>query len=217
MINKYIEHTLLKADATVDDIIQLCQEARDNNFVAVCVNPIYVALAKHLLSDTKVKVVTVIGFPLGSTFTEVKALETKLAVENHADEIDMVMNIAALKTKDYEFVKNDISAVVKAATPELVKVIIETALLTNDEKVKACELIAEAGAKFVKTSTGFATSGATKADIVLLAEQAQKYGLMVKASGGIKDYKAASDLIDSGADRIGTSAGVKIVTDTNAK
>lgn len=205
-----IEHTLLKAEATVKDIMQLCEEAQKYHFYAVCVNPCYVPLAKHLLQGTDVKVVTVAGFPLGATFSCVKALEAKTAMEEHADEIDMVMNISAFKTGDYAAVTEDIRRVAEAAAPCPVKVIIESAYLTAREKRTACRIIAEAGAKFVKTSTGFGKGGATVEDVKLLREEADKYGLQVKAAGGIRDAATARAMIEAGADRIGTSAGVAI-------
>lgn len=209
-LEKYIEHTLLKPEATVADIIKLCTEARSHQFYAVCVNPCYVELARHLLTGSWVKVVTVVGFPLGATYTEVKALETKLAVENHADEIDMVMNLAAFKTGDYAAVLKDIRAVVNAAKPAPVKVIIETCLLTETEKVKACELVIAGGASFVKTSTGFAAGGATEADVALLKAAAVAGKIGVKAAGGIRDAATAQKMVAAGADRLGTSAGVAI-------
>lgn len=205
-----IEHTLLKPQATVKDIMQLCDEAKANSLYAVCVNPCYVALAKHLLVGTDVKVVTVVGFPLGATFTAAKVLETTLAVEEHVDEVDMVMNLSALKTGDYASVTDDIKQVVAAAKPCPVKVIIETASLTDREKRTACRIISDAGAQFVKTSTGFGSGGATVKDIELLREEADKYGLKVKASGGIRTYEDAKAMVEAGADRIGTSAGVAI-------
>ena len=167
-------------------------------------------LARHLLSDTNVKVVTVVGFPLGATFSEVKALETKIAVEAHADEIDMVMNVSAFKTGDYAAVVSDIRSVVEAASPFPVKVIIEACLLTDAEKCTACRLVAEGGAAFVKTSTGFNKGGAIVDDVKLLAAEAEKYGLKVKAAGGIRDAEAAQAMLAAGAERIGTSAGHKI-------
>ncbi len=205
-----IEHTLLKPEATVKDIMRLCDEAQKYHLYAVCVNPCYVPLAKHLLQGTEVKVVTVVGFPLGATFSSVKALEAKTAMEEHADEIDMVMNVSAFKTGDYAAVTEDIRRVVEAAAPCPVKVIIEAACLTPREKRTACRIIADGGAKFVKTSTGFGKGGATVADVKLLREEADKYGLKVKAAGGIRDAKTAKAMVEAGADRIGTSAGAAI-------
>lgn len=210
-IANHLEHTLLKPEATVKDIMQLCEEAKENKLFGVCVNPCYVDLAKHLLTGTEVKVVTVVGFPLGATYSEAKALETKKALEDHADEIDMVMNISAFKTGDYDAVRKDIATVVKAAGKFPVKVIIEACLLTDEEKRIACSLVAEGGAAFVKTSTGFSSGGATVDDVKILAHEATKLGIKVKASGGIRDRAAAMSLIEAGALRIGTSAGHKIV------
>lgn len=205
-----IEHTLLKPEATVKDIMRLCDEAQKYHLYAVCVNPCYVPLAKHLLQGTEVKVVTVVGFPLGATFSSVKALEAKTAMEEHADEIDMVMNVSAFKTGDYAAVTEDIRRVVEAAAPCPVKVIIEVAYLTPREKRTACRIIADGGAKFVKTSTGFGQGGATVEDVKLLREEADKYGLKVKAAGGIRDAETAKAMVAAGADRIGTSAGAAI-------
>lgn len=205
-----IEHTLLKPEATVKDIMRLCDEAQKYHLYAVCVNPCYVPLAKHLLQGTEVKVVTVVGFPLGATFSSVKALEAKTAMEEHADEIDMVMNVSAFKTGDYAAVTEDIRRVVEAAASCPVKVIIEAAYLTPREKRTACRIIADGGAKFVKTSTGFGQGGATVEDVKLLREEADKYGLKVKAAGGIRDAETAKAMVEAGADRIGTSAGAAI-------
>lgn len=205
-----IEHTLLKPEATVKDIMRLCDEAQKYHLYAVCVNPCYVPLAKHLLQGTEVKVVTVVGFPLGATFSSVKALEAKTAMEEHADEIDMVMNVSAFKTGDYAAVTEDIRRVVEVAAPCPVKVIIEAAYLTPREKRTACRIIADGGAKFVKTSTGFGQGGATVEDVKLLREEADKYGLKVKAAGGIRDAETAKAMVEAGADRIGTSAGAAI-------
>lgn len=207
-----IEHTLLKPEATVKDIMRLCDEAQKYHLYAVCVNPCYVPLAKHLLQGTEVKVVTVVGFPLGATFSSVKALEAKTAMEEHADEIDMVMNVSAFKTGDYAAVTEDIRRVVEAAAPCPVKVIIEAACLTPREKRTACRIIADGGAKFVKTSTGFGKGGATVEDVKLLREEADKYGLKVKAAGGIRDAETAKAMVAAGADRIGTSAGAAIMS-----
>lgn len=210
-LNRMIDHTLLKPDATEEDVKKLCMEAKEYEFSSVCVNPYYVKLAKEELKSTNVNIATVIGFPLGSTTSEVKAFEAKKSVENGADELDMVINIGALKSKKYDVVKNDISAVVKEAEGNaLVKVIIETCLLDNEEKIKACELSKEAGADFVKTSTGFSTGGAVKEDVLLMKKTVgEKLG--IKASGGVRDYKKAMEMIDAGASRIGASAGIKIV------
>lgn len=205
-----IDHTLLKPDATKDMIKTLCEEAAEYKFAAVCVNPYYVKLCKEILNDTDVKVVTVIGFPLGANTKEVKAYETQDAINNGADEIDMVINIGALKFKDYKTVKEDIEAVVDVAKGKaIVKVIIETCLLTDDEKVKACELSMEAGADFVKTSTGFSTGGANIEDVKLMKSiVGDKLG--VKASGGVREIDTAKKMVEAGATRLGTSSGIKI-------
>lgn len=209
-ILKMIDHTLLKPDATLKMIETLCNEAMENEFAAVCVNPFYVKVCKEMLKDTNVKVATVVGFPLGANTKEVKAYETVDAIRNGADEIDMVINIGALKHKDYKTVKEDILAVVEAAKDKaIVKVIIETCLLTDEEKVKACELSMEAGADFVKTSTGFSTGGATIEDVKLMKSVVGDK-LEVKASGGVRDLESAKQMIEAGATRLGTSSGVKI-------
>ena len=210
---QYLEHTLLKPEATVADIIKICEEAKKYQLGGVCINPCYVALARHLLSGTGVKVITVIGFPLGATYPEVKELEAKMAADNHADEIDMVMNISAFKTGDYQAVENEIKMVVAAAAPSLVKVIIETALLTDAEKRKACQLVIAGGAQFVKTSTGFAKSGATVSDVRLLKEEIGNAALGIKAAGGIRDAATARAMLEAGATRIGTSVGNLIVAE----
>ena len=211
MIERYIEHTLLKPEATTQDIIKLCQEARLHNFLGVCVNPCFVPLAKHLLAGTEVKVVTVVGFPLGCDERSVKAAATQQAVRNGADEIDMVINVGALKGRDNAYVVEDIRQVVAAAGKAPVKVIIETCLLNEEEKVRACRMIAKAGAAFVKTSTGFNKGGATIEDVALLSGEAKKLGLRVKAAGGIRDYAAAKAMLEAGAERLGCSAGVQLV------
>ena len=210
---QYLEHTLLKPEATVADIIKICEEAKKYQLGGVCINPCYVALARHLLSGTGVKVITVIGFPLGATYPEIKELEAKMAADNHADEIDMVMNISAFKTGDYQAVENEIKRVVAAAAPSLVKVIIETALLTDEEKRKACQLVIAGGAQFVKTSTGFAKSGATVSDVRLLKEESAGSGIGIKAAGGIRDAATAKAMLEAGATRIGTSVGNLIVAE----
>jgi deoxyribose-phosphate aldolase len=210
-IGNMIDHTLLKADATEDMVKELCNEAKTYNFAAVCVNPYYVKLANEILKDSNVKVATVIGFPLGSNTSEVKAFETENAIKNGADEVDMVINIGALKGKDYDLVKEDIKAVVGAAKDKaLVKVIIETCLLNEEEKRIACELSKEAGADYVKTSTGFSTGGATVEDVKLMREIVGE-NIGVKASGGIRDYEKAKAMVDAGASRIGASASIDIV------
>lgn len=210
-IAKYIDHTLLKADAKKDQVEQLCNEAKEYGFASVCVNPTWVKLASKLLEGTDVKVCTVIGFPLGATTSETKAFETKNAIENGATEVDMVINIGALKSGDYDLVEEDIRAVVEAAKGKaLTKVIIETSLLTDDEKVKACELAVKAGTDFVKTSTGFSTGGATAEDILKM-RQAVGPTLGVKASGGVRNAEDARKMIEAGATRIGASSGIAIV------
>lgn len=205
-----IDHTMLKPDATKDMIEELCKEAMENKFAAVCVNPCYVKLCKDILKNSDVKVATVIGFPLGANTKEVKAFETMDAIKNGADEVDMVINIGALKIKNYELVKEDIEEVVKAAKDKaVVKVIIETCLLTDEEKIKACEIAMIAGADFVKTSTGFSTGGATVDDVKLMKSIVGDK-LEVKASGGVRDIDSAKKMIEAGATRLGTSSGVKI-------
>lgn len=207
---RFIDHTLLKPEATPSQIKKLCEEAKKYSFASVCVNPTNVALAAKLLDGSVVKVCTVIGFPLGANTSFVKAAETRDAVANGATEIDMVINVGALKAKNYDQVESDIRAVVEAAGGNLVKVIIETCLLTDDEKVKACELSKKAGADFVKTSTGFNKSGATPEDIALMRKTVgAKMG--VKASGGVRDTEAALAMIKNGATRIGASASIAII------
>lgn len=206
-----IDHTLLKADATKEQIKVLCEEAREYNFASVCVNPTWVKYASELLEGSEVKVCTVIGFPLGATTSETKAFETKDAIANGAHEVDMVINIGALKDKDDELVERDIRAVVAASTGKaLSKVIIETSLLTDEEKVRACELAVKAGADYVKTSTGFSTGGATVEDIALMRKTVGP-DIGVKASGGVRNTSDAQNVIEAGATRIGASAGVSIV------
>ncbi|MDM5211643.1 deoxyribose-phosphate aldolase [Peribacillus sp. NJ4] len=206
-----IDHTLLKADATKEQIKVLCEEAREYNFASVCVNPTWVKYASELLEGSDVKVCTVIGFPLGATTPETKAFETKDAISNGAHEVDMVINIGALKDKDDELVERDIRAVVAASTGKaLSKVIIETALLTEEEKVRACELAVKAGTDYVKTSTGFSTGGATVEDIALMRKTVGP-DIGVKASGGVRNTADAQNVIEAGATRIGASAGVSIV------
>ena len=212
-LNTYIEHTLLKQDAVKEDFIKLFEEAKENKFLGVCVNPAYVALAKENLKDTDVKIVTVVGFPLGANKTIVKSLEALTALKDGADEIDMVMNVTELKNKNYEYVKNDIMSVKAVCEDNILKVILETDLLSKDEIVKACEISAEAGANIVKTSTGFVKNGvgAKVEDVKLMHETVQKYGMLVKASGGIKTREQAIALIEAGASRLGTSSGVQII------
>ena len=213
-LNKHIEHTLLKQDATKEDFEKLFKEAKEHNFLGVCINPAYIKMAKQELKDSGIKVVTVIGFPLGANKTEVKAFETSCAVADGADEVDMVINVTALKNKDYDYVREDIKAVKIAAKDAPLKVILETDLLTKDEIKKACEICIEAKADFVKTSTGFVKNGvgAKEEDVKLMYETVSPYGLKVKASGGIRDKETAIKMLDAGAERLGTSSGVKIVS-----
>lgn len=208
---KRIDHTLLKAEATEDEIQKLCDEAAKYDFASVCVNPQWVSLAAHALQATNVKVCTVIGFPLGASATEVKAFETTTAIQQGAEEIDMVLAIGALRSGQDAYVKKDIEAVVAAAKDRaIVKVIIETALLTEEEKRKACELAKLAGADFVKTSTGFSTGGATVEDVKLMRSVVGPE-LGVKASGGIRSIEDLKAMIEAGATRIGASSGVHIM------
>ncbi|MCE5221619.1 MAG: deoxyribose-phosphate aldolase [Clostridium sp.] len=211
---KYIDHTILKPETTVEEVKKLCREAKEYNFASVCVNGYYAKLVSTELAGSDVKTCVVVGFPLGAMTKEVKAFETTQAIENGANEIDMVINVGALKDKNYDLLKEDIEAVVNAAKGKaIVKVIIETCLLTNDEKVKACEISKEAKADFVKTSTGFSSSGATKEDIALMRKTVGE-SLGVKASGGVRDYKTAMDMINAGASRIGASASIVIVSES---
>lgn len=213
-LNKHIEHTLLKQDAKLEDFIKLFEEAKEHKFLGVCINPAYVKLAKENLYGTDVKIVTVVGFPLGANRSDVKAFETSKAVEDGADEIDMVLNVSKLKDKDYDFIINDIKTVKTACKDKPLKVILETDLLSKEEIKKACELCIEAKANFVKTSTGFVKNGvgAKAEDVKLMFETVSPYGLKVKASGGIRDKEAALKMLEAGAERLGTSSGVKIVS-----
>jgi deoxyribose-phosphate aldolase len=212
----WIEHTLLKSEATSEDIIKLCEEAKEFNFYGVCVNPIFVELAKKRLKNTKCSVVAVVGFPLGANLSITKSQETQHLIELGADEIDMVIPIGKLKAKDYVEVYGDIRSVVKVTGQRPVKVIIETALLEKEEKVAACLLSMIAGAAFVKTSTGFAKSGATVEDVSLM-RQIVEDKLGIKAAGGIKDFQTAKAMIEAGASRLGCSASVKIITEKGGK
>lgn len=207
---KMIDHTLLKPDATRNDIQKLCEEAIEFGFASVCVNPTWVKYAYECLKNSEVKVCTVIGFPLGATTSETKVFETKNAIQNGADEIDMVINIGALKNKEYDIVLKDIQKVVEAANGKTVKVIIETALLTNEEKIKVCELSVQAKADFVKTSTRFAKGGATVEDVELMKTIVEQ-NAEVKASGGIRSIEDMQKMIAAGATRIGASSGVQII------
>lgn len=216
---KMIDHTILKANATESDIEKLCQEAKQYEFASVCVNPYWVSFASNLLKDTTVKVCTVIGFPLGATSSESKASETEIAILQGADEVDMVINVGAMKDNKIDIVKNDILSVVNSARKTgqslnkkiIVKVIIETCYLTKKEIILACNCAKNAGADFVKTSTGFGTGGATPEDVALM-KQTVGETMQVKASGGIRDYETAIKMIEAGASRIGTSSGITICT-----
>lgn len=211
LINNYIDHTLLKADANLAQIKQLCSEAVEHKFFAVCVNSSYVSTCKDLLKNSSVKIASVVGFPLGTMDTTSKAFETAQAVKNGADEIDMVIHIGAVKDQRFDDVQEDIAAVVAAAQGRIVKVILETSMLTTEEKKKVCELSVNAGAHFVKTSTGFGGGGATLEDIELMKSVVQNKA-QIKASGGVKTYDFAEKLIKAGATRLGTSSGVALVT-----
>ena len=206
---RYIDHTLLRADATAAEIERLCREAKQYQFYAVCVNGSWVELARHCLEGTDVKVASVAGFPLGAMETDVKRFETEAAIDAGAHEMDVVINIGRLKDGDDKFVLRELRDIVEAADERPVKIILETCLLTDEEKVRACKLVVEAGAHFVKTSTGFSKGGATLEDVKLLRrEVGQDFG--VKASGGIRDSVTALAMIEAGATRLGTSNGVAI-------
>lgn len=209
-VAKYIDHTLLKPDSTREQIDKILEEAKKYQFKSVCINPTHVSYASQQLLDTDVLVCTVIGFPLGATTTDVKVFETENAIKNGASEIDMVINIGALKDQRYDEVQKDIEGVIAAANGKTVKVIIETVLLTDEEKVKACELAEKAGATFVKTSTGFAGGGATPEDVKLMKDTVGNR-LEVKASGGVRSLEDFEKMIGAGATRIGASAGVQII------
>lgn len=205
-----IDHTILKPTATKEQIAELCQQALLNHFASVCINPCFVKLAAEMLKGSDVKTCTVIGFPLGANTTEVKAFEAKKAIDEGAQEVDMVINIGALKEGDLEYVENDITQVVKVSQGALVKVIIETCFLTDEEKVTVCNLAKKAGANFVKTSTGFGTGGATVSDVSLMRKTVGD-SMGVKASGGVRSLDETLAVINAGASRIGTSSGIKIV------
>lgn len=207
-----MDHTLLKAFATDEQIVQLCNEAKQNGFASVCVNPCHVRRAVALLKDSKVKVCTVIGFPLGAGTTETKVFETKDAIAKGANEVDMVIDIGAMKSGRYDDVREQIRAVVEAANGNLTKVIIETCYLTDEEKKIACMAAAQAGADYVKTSTGFGSGGAAAADVVLM-KQAIPEGMKVKASGGIHTYAEAMSMLNAGASRLGVSSGMAILAE----
>ena len=209
-LNKYIDHTILKATASSADVQKLCEEAIEHEFYSVCVNGCYVADAKHLLQGTDVKVAAVVGFPLGAMTTASKVFEAKEAIENGASEIDMVINVAKLKDGEFDYVENEIRLIKEAIGNNVLKVIIETCYLTDEEKVKACELSLVAKADFVKTSTGFGTSGATYEDVKLMKSVVGD-SAKVKASGGVRDKETAQKYVDLGAERLGTSSGIDIV------
>lgn len=215
-MNKLIDHTLLKADATKEKITKLCEEAKQYDFASVCVNSGWVAYCKQQLAGSDVKVCSVVGFPLGAMCTKAKAFETACVIEDGGDEIDMVMNIGAMKDKDYNLVKEDIKAVVEAAKGHCVKVILETCLLSEEEIVKACELCVEAKATFVKTSTGFSTRGATLEDVKLM-KKAVKENALIKAAGGVRTPDDLKAMVEAGASRIGTSSGIALVSNEEAK
>ena len=212
-LSKYIEHTLLKPDIKEEELIKLFEEAKKFSFKGVCVNGINVKKAKDFLKNTNIKVVTVVGFPLGACISEVKAFEAEKAVEDGADEVDMVISIQAIKNKDYEYALNDIKTVKNAIGNTPLKVIIETDLLTKEEIIKSCEIIKKAKADFAKTSTGFVKNGlgAKAEDILLMAEVLKDSNVKIKASGGIKDKQKAIDLVHAGASRLGTSSGVSLM------
>lgn len=208
---KYFDHTILKADATEAQVAKICKEALENDFASVCVNQYYTKIVAEQLKGSDVKVCTVVGFPLGMSDTRVKAFETKAAIEDGAEEVDMVINVGALKDGKYDYVRNDIKTLKDVCGKEvLLKVIIETCLLTDEEKVKACELAKEAGADYVKTSTGFSTGGAKAEDVALMRKTVGEE-LGVKASGGIHTAEEAQAMIDAGASRLGTSATLAII------
>ena len=209
-LNKYIDHTILKATASGTDVQKLCEEAIEHEFYSVCVNGCYVADAKQLLQGTDVKVAAVVGFPLGAMTTAAKVFEAKEAVENGASEIDMVINVAKLKDGEFEYVENEIRQIKEAIGDNVLKVIIETCYLTDEEKVKACELSLVAKADFVKTSTGFGTGGATYEDVKLMKSVVGN-NAKVKASGGVRDKETAQKYVELGAERLGTSSGIDIV------
>ena len=209
-LNKYIDHTILKATASSSDVQKLCEEAIEHKFYSVCVNGCYVADAKHLLQGTDVKVAAVVGFPLGAMTTAAKVFEAKEAVENGASEIDMVINVAKLKDGEFDYVENEIRLIKEAIGDNVLKVIIETCYLTDEEKVKVCELSLVAKADFVKTSTGFGTGGATYEDVKLMKSVVGD-NAKVKASGEVRDKETAQKYVDLGAERLGTSSGIEIV------
>lgn len=211
----FIDHTLLKPEATKQQVRKLCEEALEHHFFAVCVNSWMITTCREILKTTKIQIASVVGFPLGAVETSVKAFETTRALNLGAHEIDMVLNVGALKAQEYAYVEKEIQSVVRSAEGRAVKVIFETSLLTDDEKKKACELSLNAGAQFVKTSTGFSTGGATVED-VLLMKNCVGTKAQVKASGGIRDFETAAKMIQAGATRLGTSSGVLLVKGKDA-
>ena len=213
-VNKLIDHTILKAFATEEEILKLCQEAMEYDFKSVCVNPVNVAFAKKALEGSDVLVCTVVGFPLGANTKEIKALETLDAIKNGADEIDMVINIGKAKEHDYDYIEEEIKCVVTASAGKTTKVIIETCYLTDEEKVACCLAAKSAGATFVKTSTGFGTGGATASDIKLMRETVGAE-MGVKASGGVRTYDDLKVMVENGATRIGASSGIQIMKDAS--
>ncbi len=215
-LNEYIDHTLLKPTATIDDIMQLCNEAKQYNFFSVCVNSCYVKLAKEQLQDSNVKVCSVIGFPLGAMSTETKVFETKKALQDGADEIDMVINIGFLKGKDFDAVWKDIEAVKQVMPNNILKVILETCYLEDIEIIKASELAIQSNADFIKTSTGFGTGGATLHDVKLMKSVAECCSTKIKASGGIRNYETAMEYINLGVERLGVSSGIAIMNGENS-
>lgn len=214
-LSPYIDHTLLKADATEKDIVRLCEEAKLHRFKAVCVNPIFVKKTREILGSTEVLTASVIGFPLGTSLPQVKALETELAIRDGAREIDMVIRLDLVKAGNWREVERDINEVVKAASGNIVKVILETGLLTREEIIASCRASEAAGAAFVKTATGFLGRGATIDDVRLMRESCSS-AIKIKASGGVKTFEQAVSMIEAGADRLGTSSGVALVTGAQA-
>ena len=213
-VNKFIDHTILKATATSADVQKICEEAIKYDFKSVCINPANIALAKELLQDSDVLVCTVIGFPLGANTKEIKALETLDAIRNGADEIDMVINIGKAKEHDFDYIEEEIKCVVTASAGKTTKVIIETCYLSDEEKIQCCRAAKAAGATFVKTSTGFGTGGATAADIKLMRETVGAE-MGVKASGGVRSYDDVKIMVENGATRIGASSGIQIMKDAS--
>ena len=209
-VSKMIDHTILKPNASKEDVKKICEESIEHNFCSVCVNPVWVKYVSSLLKGSDVKVCSVIGFPLGASTSEIKRDEAKKAVDDGADEIDMVINIGYLKSKEIELFKKDIELVREATKGKILKVIIETCLLTDEEKIEACKISKELKADFVKTSTGFSTGGAKVEDVKLMRSTVGS-DMGVKASGGIKNYEDALKMIEAGANRIGTSSGIDII------